>query len=383
MKFISKQAVPVALVFIFNGLLFGAWASRVPFIKESFGFSEMQLSALLLLLAFGAISSFAVAGSMADKVGASKLSFWLCILYPFPFALISLSENILLLAISLFLFGWVHGAMDVSMNSWGTSIEKQSKKILMPFFHAMFSFGAGLGAASGVLAATYHTALFTHFIIVSFLVIPICWWLRKHKHLSAVDGVNKVKKASFSFPKGSLLVVAMVAFSCALGEGAMADWASIYMSSEINSSHAQAALAYTVFSIFMVLTRLSGHKIIEILGIVNTVRLCSISSMLGALLLVVINNTYVSLFSFSLLGIGYAILMPLAFSKAAKINENNAGAAIASIAMFAYGGMLLGPVLIGVLAEFLSLKTAFYTFVITSIFVLICSNYFKEEHEVA
>lgn len=46
--------------------------------------------------------------------------------------------------------------------------------------------------------------------------------------------------------------------------------------------------------------------------------------------------------------------MQLAFSKAAKINKGSAGAAIASVAMFAYGGMLLGPVLIGLLAEFLS-----------------------------
>lgn len=52
----------------------------------------------------------------------------------------------------------------------------------------------------------------------------------------------------------------------------------------------------------MVLTRLCGHLIIEILGVVNIVKLCSISSMIGAILLVAINDIQVSYFAFSLLG---------------------------------------------------------------------------------
>lgn len=378
MNHISKQTISVSFVFIFNGLLFGTWASRIPKINELFNFSEMGLSALLLLLAAGAISSFPIAGRLTDKIDASRLSMWLCILYPIPFVLIGLSDSVTLLAISLFLFGWIHGAMDVSMNAWGTEIEGEGEKTLMPFFHAMFSFGAGVGAASGILAAALNIELFFHFIIVSLVAIPVYVWVRKNSNKQVRIATKNESKQTFSFPRGKLLLVALVAFSCALGEGAMADWASVYMFSEVNSSHAQAALAYTIFSIFMVLTRLGGQRIIKVLGVVNTVKTCAISSMIGAILLVTVTNTQISYFAFALLGIGYAIIMPLAFSKAAKINKENTGTAIAGIAMFAYGGMLLGPVLIGVLAELSSLKSAFCTFIILSVFVLLSSNQFND-----
>ena len=248
----------------------------------------------------------------------------------------------------------------------------------MPFFHAMFSFGAGVGAASGILAAALNIELFFHFIIVSLVAIPVYVWVRKNSNKQVRIATKNESKKTFSFPRGKLLLVALVAFSCALGEGAMADWASVYMFSEVNSSHAQAALAYTIFSIFMVLTRLGGQRIIKVLGVVNTVKTCAISSMIGAILLVTVTNTQISYFAFALLGIGYAIIMPLAFSKAAKINKGNTGTAIAGIAMFAYGGMLLGPVLIGVLAELSSLKSAFCTFIILSVFVLLSSNQFND-----
>lgn len=378
MNHISKHTISVSLVFIFNGLLFGTWASRIPKINELFNFSEMGLSALLLLLAAGAISSFPVAGRLTDKIDASRLSMWLCILYPIPFVLIGLSDSVILLAISLFLFGWIHGAMDVSMNTWGTEVEGEGEKTLMPFFHAMFSFGAGIGAASGILAAALNIELFFHFLIVSLVAIPVYVWIRKNSNKQVRIATKNESKQTFSFPRGKLLLVALVAFSCALAEGAMADWASVYMSSEVNSSHAQAALAYTIFSIFMVLTRLGGQRIIKVLGVVNTVKICAVSSMVGSILLVTVTNIQISYVAFALLGIGYAIIMPLAFSKAAKINNGNTGTAIAGIAMFAYGGMLLGPVLIGVLAEFSSLKGAFCTFIILSVFVLLSSNQFND-----
>lgn len=378
MNNVSKQSTSVSLVFIFKGLLFGAWASRIPFVQESFAFSEMELSALLLLLAAGAISSFPIAGKVADSIGPNKLSFWTCLFYPFAFSFIGFSESTLLLAIALFLFGWVHGAMDVAMNAWGAEVEKLKSRTLMPFYHAMFSLGAGVGAATGVIAATFSIEVLIHFLVVSLVIVPVAVyiWLNNDLNTPVISGDKSEKKSSFTFPTGQLLIVAIVAFSCALGEGAMADWASIYMSNEINSSHAQAAFAYTLFSVFMVITRLCGHRIIELLGVVSTIRVCALSSMFGATLLVLFSNTYISYLGFSLLGVGYAILMPLAFSKAAKVNDKNAGQAIAGVAIFAYGGMLLGPVLIGTLSDFISLRGAFTTFIILSIYVFFASNYF-------
>ena len=53
--------------------------------------------------------------------------------------LIPLAPDIMTLAMALWLFGAVHGAMDVAMNGWGAKIEQGYGKPIMSSFHALFS----------------------------------------------------------------------------------------------------------------------------------------------------------------------------------------------------------------------------------------------------
>ena len=364
----------VSMVFIFNGTLLGAWASRIPAIMQTLEISQQELSVLLFLLAAGAISSFPVAGKLSDSIGASELSaitFWL---YGSPFIFIGFSANIIMLGISIFIFGCIHGAMDVAMNSWASEVEAQKGKTIMPFFHAMFSLGAGIGAASGAIMSWLDVTPALHFTSLVLLLIPGYWWVRKGLSSSPKKAIKNTVTKKFILPKGRLLVVALIAFSCALGEGAMVDWTAVYMSQEINSSHSEAALAYTIFSIFMVLTRLSGSSLIDRFGAVNMVKWCALSSFIGAIIVVTANAVFISYLGFALLGIGYSIVMPLAFSKAASVDKVNKGNAIAGIATFAYGGMLLGPVLLGMMAEVFSLRVSFTLFIFLSIYVFITAK---------
>lgn len=373
--FDSKQAIKaVSAVFIFNGALFGAWASRIPAITQAFDMSHQELSVLLLLLAAGAICSFPIAGKLTDSIGASRLSCLTFMIYAAAFALIGVSPNIYMLGLAIFVFGALHGAMDVAMNTWASEVETQSKKAVMPFFHAMFSLGAGIGAASGAIMSSFEIEVTIHFIIFISLFIPCYFWLKNSAYNQAKQGESNGGNANFKFPRGSLLIVAIVAFSCALGEGAMADWTAVFMTQEVNSSHSEAALAYTLFSIFMVLTRLSGTWLLAKLGTKAVVKLCAISSLSGAVIVVSAHTVITSYLGFALLGIGYSIIMPLAFSKAAKIGGNHSGTAIASVATFAYGGMLLGPVILGFLADIISLRMAFLLFAVLSTYVFFAAK---------
>lgn len=252
----------ISLAFAFNGALFGGWASRIPEIKQQLTLSSQDLSLVLLCLALGAILSFPLAGRLLYGVSARRLSAITMALYGLAFITVGISHTMQALCALVFLFGGLHGAMDVSMNTWASERESIANKPLMPLFHAMFSLGAGLGAASGALMAMFDVDPALHFaalvLCLSPCVLPI---------LANVE----------SLP-----------------------------------------LSYT---------------------------------------------------GFALLGIGYSIIMPAAFTRAASINPQHPGSAIASVATFAYGGMLIGPVLIGILADALSLRSAFVLFIVLSAFV--------------
>lgn len=139
----------------------------------------------------------------------------------------------------------------------------------------------------------------------------------------------------------------------------MADWSAIFLVEVANANDANAALGYTLFSLAMVLTRLVGDRIIVALGPVSAARLAGLVAASGSALAVVSAEYLPVLLGFILMGIGYAVVMPLAFSRAANDSRHGQGQAIASVATLGYGGMLLGPPLIGFAAEATSIRFAF------------------------
>lgn len=368
----KKQRNAVIISFIFNGALFGAWASRIPALIQQFAITPQQISMLLLCLAAGAITSFPIAGKITDSIGAARLSAITFICYGLVFSVLGMSLNVYMLFGLVFLFGGFHGAMDVAMNTWASEVEAISGKTLMPFFHAMFSLGAGIGAASGAIASWGQSSINLHFIVLAIVFLPLILVLNNAIKSAPKPQKSSEEKPKFTLPRGSLLIAAFVAFCCALSEGAMADWTAIYMNQALNSSHGQAATGYAIFAIAMFMTRLNGQYLIEKLGKTTVVRASAIASIGGVLLVLLTNQVYVGYLGFGLIGVGCSIIMPLAFSKAAESTSKHKGSAIASVAIFAYGGMLLGPVMIGFLAATFSLKVAFLLFIF--LFMLVFSS---------
>ncbi|APO86031.1 MFS transporter [Marivivens sp. JLT3646] len=344
----------VASVFFFNGALFGLWASRIPAFAERFALSPANLGLLLLCLAAGAIVGFPLAGRTADLRGARNATMLYGALYIVAFLCLPLAPNVWVLAPILALFGMAHGGQDVAMNAWAAEVERHMARPVMSSFHAAFSLGAGIGAGSGFIAINWGASVVLHFwlgglgvtaFVALFAFIP---W-------NSVTGIAE-HGPLFAFPKGPLLMVGIVGLSSAIGEGAMVDWSALILTAAKGVDQAQAALGYTVFSTLMVATRLAGPILVAQLGPAHTTRVSAASAMIGGLLVLVAPSLAIALIGFAAFGIGYAMIIPLAFSRAANDPDVPAGRAIASVATLTYGGILIGPPLIGFVAEATSLN---------------------------
>lgn len=353
----------VAATFILNGILIGVWASRIPAIAQKHQLSEGTLGLLLLCVAGGAILSFPLAGRMSDQYGSANVSKTLSCIYGITLVLAALAPSPWLLAPALLLFGAVLGSMDVAMNAWGGEVERHIGRPVMTSFHAMWSLGAGLGAGSGYLAGKMDASPLVHFALAALislvLALPFitCPW---QSTLCPGETKTKKKKRAFlAIPKGALAFAGIIAFCSAMGEGGLGDWSAIFLVSAAGVDEGTAALGYTVFSIAMVLTRLSGDYIIAKNGPVLVARLSSLVAGFGASLAVIAPYPVTIFIGFAMMGLGYAVIFPLAFSRAANDDQLSAGAAIASVATFGYGGSLVGPVFIGFLAEFVTIRYAF------------------------
>lgn len=360
-------------MFALNGALFGIWASRIPAIAEIHHLSHGTLGALLLLMASGAILSFPIAGRLSDRLGAYQITIWSAVAYTLCLFLISVAPNLAALAAALFLFGATHGAMDVAMNSWASEVERQSGKPIMSSFHAMFSLGAGLGAGSGFLAVQSGLSPGPHFLAAGLIIFCATIILGRIGWQSDIAS-RPSKAAMFAVPKGPLLLVGFVAFCSSLGEGAMADWSAIFLINSTGTSEAVAALGYAVFSIAMVAMRLIGDRIVHRFGALQTARFAGMSALIGSLCAVTFATLPMVLIGFALMGVGYAVVIPLAFSRAANDPNMAPGAAIASVSTLGYGGILLGPPIIGFLAEATSIRMAFLLLSALAIMIILLAK---------
>ena len=285
----------------------------------------------------------------------------LCAIFYCPALIgLALAPSPLLLGVALFIFGALHGAMDVSMNGWGAQVENRMNRPTMSIFHAMFSLGAGLGAASGYIAVRMGVAPVGHFTVMAVAGGALALWLMIPQRGPKPVAIAAKGKGSFlALPSGRLAVVGLVAFCVSMGEGAMADWSAVFMEQLIKVSEAQAALGYAAFSATMVLTRLSGGILVQWLGPVKVTRASGLTAFVGLFIVLTTTSLTVALLGFAMVGVGYAVVMPLVFSRAANDPDVPSGPAIASVATVGYGGMLLGPPVVGFVAQVAGLRVSF------------------------
>lgn len=365
----------VSAAFAFNGFLFGVWASRVPTFKDRFDLDPGTLGLLLLALAGGAILSFPFAGSLSERWGTDRLTVRCAVAYGPSLLCLALAPNIYLLGAALFAFGALHGAMDVAMNGWGARVEAALQRSTMSIFHALFSLGAGLGAASGFLAIELGLGPVAHFGGVAvFGGAAALFLMGPAQEKSTPADIGAAAKPLLVLPSGALLLVGLIAFSVAIGEGAMADWSAVFLHSVIGATEAQAALGYAAFSVTMVLTRLCGGALVERFGPVVTTRLSGVIACAGLMIVLGTDLFHVALAGFALVGVGYAVVMPLVFSRAAADPVIRPGPAIASVATLSYGGMLLGPPVVGFLAQVTDLRLSFAALALLALLAVILAG---------
>ena len=382
MNIFKNSRFAVSLIFAINGMVFGTWASRIPAIVDFHDLSPGSLGLLIFIAGLSAVIAFSIFGRAADRYGAAFITKRATILLiPLTLIFIGFANSIEMLIFAVIFFGAIHGGDDVAMNAWAAEVEREYTRPVMSSFHAMWSLGAGIGAGLGSLLAYYEVAYKNHFSLTSIIIFFVALSLAFVPFKSQKN--KEVTKSPFiSIPKGSLLPVAIITFFASLSEGAVADWSAIFLKSVASLNDGSAALGFTVFSVCMFSMRLMGDRISFKLGPSNTARYSGLVALTGSIILLISNSFLLLLLGFGFIGLGIAVIIPLAFSRAGNDKNISQGTAIASIATLGYGGMLLGPLFLGLLAEITSIKTSFIILPIMAFFIFSLSKHLSIDSEI-
>jgi MFS family permease len=351
----------VSAIFFMSGTFVGMWASRIPHVKAATGLDESGFGLLLLVMACGAFAAFPLTGRLIDRLGPAPVSKALAALNVAAFVLVGIAPSVPLLTAALFLAGFSFGSLDVAMNGWGAEVETALGRPVMSSYHGLFSLGAGVAALIGAAAIQAGLSVAFHFCLWSAAFVPvlILFWRQPWQPAPGGTDGDRDRAPLFALPKGALVLAGLIALVAALGEGAMTDWAALYQIDDLGYPEAIAPTAFTVFSAAMVVMRLSGDRIIARHGPVRVARWSGVVACAGCLLLVSGANIWAVWAGSFVMGLGYAVLFPLAMSRAACDPHMSRGSALAAVATLGYGAFLFGPPVLGFIGDLLSLQASF------------------------
>ena len=344
----------VAAIFFVNGVGMGTWASRIPAIQESLALSPGELGLALFGLPVGLVPAVLAAGWVNARVESRRVTVVSALAFCAVLPLIALAPTGIVLALVLVLFGLGSGSLDVAMNTEGAAAEELYGRPIMSGFHGLFSIGGLAGAGLGGIVAGFGIAPLPHFLATALsliiLTLAVARWLPRAP-------APTERGPSFARPTWSLAALGVIAFCALLAEGSVADWSAVYLSEILAASAAVAAAGYAAFSLTMALVRLLGDALTHRLGALRLLLLDGALAMVGLLIVLLAKQPIMGVVGFACLGLGLATIFPVLVSAAAR-DSNAVASSIAAVTMMGYLGFLLGPPMIGLVAQAVTLRVA-------------------------
>ncbi len=364
--------------FAVDGFLFAAWVVRIPDVRSQVSASHSALGLALLCLSIGAVITMPMVGRLCLRYGSRPVTVGSLALLSLAVLLPAHAHSVAALGGVLLLFGAGYGGANVAMNSAAVDLVAQLRRPVMPSFHAGYSFGGLLGTGvSGLLAGPLSTAwalalsgLLGMAVTVGAGVVllrsPAAPLVAPDRTPGTADGSAEDGAAGAAGAAGAgrphtrflVLLLGVTALCTAYGEGAIADWTTLHLTDDVHASAAVAATGYGAYAFAMAAGRVGGTWLSIRLGQNRLMLLGGLTAAAGMLVAALAPVVPLAICGFVLVGLGLANLFPLAIAQAGAAGGPQ-GVALAS--SLGYGGMLIGPVVIGFLADAVGLPIALTT----------------------
>lgn len=371
MKKITPR-IAITVYFFFLGFVFSSWASHIPDVKDKFSLNDAELGSILFMLPLGALCSLPFSGLLISKVGSKWMSVFCLIVYVMALVAISYVPTTGILSVVLFLFGMFGNFGNISLNAQGISIQHYIQKSILSSLHAMWSVGAFSAAAFTDWMMEEEKSMQDHYsliaIVIIVTVIPLFFIL--------VDDPKQANENQriFAWPTKALLLLGLICFCGAMAEGTMADWSSLYYRQIINKPHVVSALGYTAFALFMSIGRFVGDPLIEKWGHTTILRANGLLIAVGMIVALTTSIPILVMVGFALVGLGVSSIFPVVYILATREKSMLPSAALAAVSSIGFIGFLIGPPIIGFIAQGVGLRSALAAVVVLGVLIFVLAN---------
>jgi MFS family permease len=380
---VNVQAARIAIgtMFFINGGAVATWAARIPAVQDKLHLDTGPLGIALLSMAVGALIAMSIAGAIASSIGSRPVIIWTMYASCAALVLPAFAPNLPSLALSVVVLGIFLGSLDVAMNAHAVVVEKLHGSSIMSSFHALFSIGGIAGAIAGAIFAWLGIGLEVHFVgsavVLCILGAVMQRWLLPASFDSTgtkMEGSAHLETLKCLYGSKLLFAISITMFCCFLVEGAVGDWSGVYLRRVLDADSGFAALGYACFSVAMCVGRLTGDYLIKRFGRLLLIRIGALMALAGVCVVLIPKIAVSALVGFSLIGLGVANTVPIGFTAAGNSQEVEASKAIATVSLLGYLGLLVGPPVIGFLAQAVTLPIALWLLGVLLVVIVVLSK---------
>ena len=344
--------------FFLTGICFSSWASRIPDIKMELGLSDGAFGGLLFFLPIGSFLGIPISGSLTAKHGSKKIVSIAAIIYPISLITLGLAKDTSVLAFCLFVFGMAGNLFNVSVNTQAASLSKLFDKSITSTFHGFWSLAGFTGGLLGGFFVANSISPLQQFMLVAIIGWVFLFFSRQY----LMPGEKSAQPVSKMWNKPSplLLQFGLVALTNMICEGMMFDWSGLYFQQVVKVSDQWRTLGYICFMACMTTGRMFADALINYWGARKQLMLSGLVVTLGLIIAVSYPNIMVSSIGFMLVGFGVSSVIPTIYGTVGRnAAPGKASIDLASVSSVGFFGFLMGPPMIGFLAQAIGLRWAF------------------------
>jgi MFS family permease len=361
----ARLRAAITAFFALDGFVFAGWVVRIPAVKAQTHASAGALGLALLGVSAGAVVTMTLTGRLCRRYGSHPVTVVCAVLLSLSVALPPLTHSAPALGGVLLVFGAAFGGINVAFNSAAVDLVAAVRRPIMPSFHAAFSLGGMVGSGLGGLVAgrlspeRHLLGLTVVGLLVTAVAGPVLLRQEPPQRPATTQAPDGTMPAgpprADRHGLGLVVLFGVIALCSSYGEGAMADWSALHLSQDLHASAGLAAVGYACFALAMTVGRLSGTTLLERLGRTRILAAGGATAAVGMLDAALVPSVPAVLAGFAVTGVGLANIFPVTVERSGRL-AGPTGVAVAST--LGYCGMLLGPPVIGFMADWFSLPTA-------------------------
>ncbi|MBL1241418.1 MAG: MFS transporter [OCS116 cluster bacterium] len=378
---IRTARIRTSIGFILYGLVQGLWLVQIPTVVTRLNIDSKTLGLVVLTAGLASAIAQPVAGWFVGVLGSRRTT---QIVQPTYFIIVPaliLAPNLTFLFVASFIMGLVAGPSNVSINTQAAEVENARGITTVPSFHGWFSVGsfASASVVALIIASGFHAGIGITAVIATAAILSIWSCSGMLPQVDVPD--KKPKKTSLRLPTGAVLGVALIMVFSNLVEGGTTNFNALFLSEVKGANEVMVGAGFTFYSFAMAAMRFAGGSLIEKFGIRKILTLGGVMVIIGFAIAILATNIWLSAFGFLIVGLGAANSYPVLIGAASRIKGVKPSVGVASVATAGLFGILVGPVLVGFVADLFGLSMGLSVLAVSGLAMAIGANLYNWKTE--